>query len=140
MNLFWIKLKPGKTDKHTACQAPPPIHHHVQGTDTLAPIAMPRPLTITNDDLARWNVVLDKDPFLQNQTLSPIIIEVCYAGLWLAEELQKLHCPEDIIGKIIYTAGGLCFGQKDPWLIHDNILQSYINNTLQFDIDTVSLN
>ena len=60
-------------------------------------------------------------------------------GLWLVEELTKLSCPEIMIVRIQFSAGKASFG-KDPWKIHQSFLDGYINNTLDFVVDTKNLN
>ncbi len=66
---------------------------------------------------------------------NPIIREICRAGQYLSEKLSELNCPDHIIGRITFTAGQLCFGKPDPWEIHQEILNEFINNTLEFEED-----
>jgi hypothetical protein len=101
---------------------------------------MPRPEIVTNEDIARWSEEIDNDKNL-SPTLAqnPIIREVCYAGLWLAEELEKLQCPEEIMTRIRFTAGSLSYG-RDIWEIHQMILDKFISNELEFEDDDSELN
>jgi hypothetical protein len=99
-----------------------------------------RPESITNEDLQRWSEIIDNDPLLDaNLAKNPIIREVCYAGQYLAEKLTELNCPDHIIGRIMFTAGRLCFGQKDPWAIHQMILNQFMDNSLQYEEDAEQL-
>lgn len=96
---------------------------------------MTRPDFITSEDILRWSTALDTDNSIPNDMVnSPVIREVCYAGYWLAEELQKLKCPEIILVRIQWTAGKMSYG-RDPWEIHQMILDGYKNNTLVFESD-----
>jgi hypothetical protein len=93
-----------------------------------------RPETITHEDLQRWSEKIDNDPLMDaNLAQNPIIREVCYAGQFLAEELIRLNCPDHLIGRIMFTAGKMCFGNKDPWKIHQDILTEFINGSLEYE-------
>jgi hypothetical protein len=94
---------------------------------------MSRPNFISHEDIVRWDDNLQNDPYLSPDILSqPIILELCYAGLWLTEELTELRCPDEYIVRIQYTAGKLSYG-RDPWEVHQQLLDEYIANTLQFE-------
>lgn len=95
---------------------------------------MSRPESVTYEDILRWSDKIDNDP-LMDQTLAqnPIIREVCYAGQWLVDRLDELNCPDHLIGRIMYTAGKLSFGRKDPWAIHQQILSEYVDGTLEYE-------
>lgn len=96
---------------------------------------MSRPDFITNEDIARWSKNLEEDESLSKELInSPIIREVCYAGLWLSEELEKLNCPNSIIVRIQYSAGKVSFS-RDPWQVHQGFLEKYKNNELIFEND-----
>jgi len=102
---------------------------------------MPRPNTVTNEDLLRWSETIDNDPLMsESLAQNPIIREVCYAGQWLADKLTELNCPDHLIGRIMFTAGKLCFGRKDPWEIHHDILTRFIDGTLEFAMDPDDVN
>lgn len=96
---------------------------------------MPRPNFITNHDIMRWSNLIDREKNMPLEVYnSPIVREVCYAGMWLIEELDKLNCPDIISVRIQWTAGKLSYG-RDPWEVHQQILQDYNNNTLVFETD-----
>ena len=97
---------------------------------------MPRPVTVTNEDILRWSETIDNDPFVSGSLAqNPIIREVCYAGQWLADKLIELNCPDHLIGRMQFTAGQLCFGRKDPWEVHQDILSRFTDGTLEFEMD-----
>ena len=96
---------------------------------------MPRPEFVTDKDIARWSHNIDNDVNLPKELIeSPIIREVCYAGLWLREELDELNCPDSIALRIQYTAGQISFG-RDVWSVHQDIIEKYKANTLIFEDD-----
>jgi hypothetical protein len=102
---------------------------------------MPRPLELTFEKLKEYDIRIDNDPFIDPiLTQNPIIREICYAGQYLADKLVELNCPDILIARIMYTAGAMCFGRKDPWAIHQDILNKYIDNTLEFEIESNDLN
>jgi hypothetical protein len=94
-----------------------------------------RPDFVTNEDIHRWSVNIRTDPAMKPYLDQPIILEACYAGLWLCEELEKVGCADELIVRIQYTAGQLCYGQKDPWKVHQEMLDAYNKNELEFEID-----
>jgi len=99
---------------------------------------MPRPDFVSHEDIARWSESIDKD--LPNELASsPIIREVCYAGLWLTERLAKLNVPSEYIDALRYAAGQCSFG-REPWEVHQKFLESYQLNTLTFDVESKKLN
>lgn len=96
---------------------------------------MSRPEFITNEDIARWSDNIDSDPEIPDEiTDSAIMREVCYAGLWLLEELEKLQCTPELMVRIQYSAGQSSFG-RDPWEIHQLFISNYIDNKLIFEDD-----
>lgn len=101
---------------------------------------MPRPKFISNEDIARFNKNIDNDsnlpPIIKG---NEVIREVCMAGLYLGEELEKLKCPDEFIIRIIYSAGRLSFG-KDPWDIHLKMLEDFKSNNLEYETDYNLLN
>jgi hypothetical protein len=102
---------------------------------------MPRPEYVTNEDIFRWDEKIDEDPNMSPAMRdSPIVREVCYAGQWMAEKLTELNCPDHLIGRMMWTAGELCFGRKDPWAIHQEVLNSFIDGTIVFEIDPEGIN
>jgi hypothetical protein len=95
---------------------------------------MSRPEFVTHEDIMRWSERIDNDPLMDTALAdNPIIREVCYAGQWLVDRLVESKCPDLLIGRMMYTAGTLCFGRKDPWAIHQDILQRYLDGTLEFE-------
>lgn len=99
-----------------------------------------RPEFITYEDIARWSKNIDNDPNIPaGLAESPIIREVCYAGLWLAEELDKMLCNEELITRMQFTAGRLSFG-REPWEVAQLILEKYKSNELEFEEDISLLN
>ena len=95
-----------------------------------------RPETVTNEDLLRWSEKIDNDPLMDSELAqNPIIREVCYAGQWLVDRLDELKCPDHLIGRIMYTAGTMCFGRKDPWKIHQDILTQFVDGSLEYEED-----
>jgi hypothetical protein len=102
---------------------------------------MPRPSFVTNEDLLRWSEIIDKDPLIPSSIAQNAIIrEVCYAGQWLSEKLTELDCPDHLVGQMMYTAGRICFGRKDPWDIHQEMLRQFIDGTLEFEMDPNEMN
>jgi len=99
-----------------------------------------RPTFVTEEDIERWNTDMENDPMLPpvlvaNETIK----EVCYAGLWLCEQLDDLQCPPEYITRIQYTAGQCSFG-RDPWEVHQKFLESYKLNDMQFEPDPSNIN
>jgi hypothetical protein len=93
---------------------------------------MSRPESVTNEDLLRWSEKIESDPMGDAIMQSAIVKEVCFAGFWLSERLKELKCNETLIGRIIYTAGRICFG-REPWEVHQNILTEYVDGTLIYE-------
>ena len=101
---------------------------------------MPRPDFITEEQIIRWSKEIENDKHLPEDLIkSPVVREVCFSGLWLNDELKKLSCPNDLIFRIQYSAGKASFG-KDSWTIHQQFLDGYINNNLDFAVDPANLN
>jgi hypothetical protein len=101
---------------------------------------MSRPDFVTDEDISRWNTHMNDNPQLPQLLISnPTIREVCYAGEWLSEELDKLDCPEEFLNRILFTAGKLSFG-RDPWEIHQQMLNSYNLNELDYETEPSELN
>lgn len=102
---------------------------------------MPRPEYINNEDLSRWDETIDEDPNMSPAMKdSPHIREACRAGQWMAEKLTELDCPDHLIGRMMWTAGTLCYGRKDPWAIHQEVLNSYVDGTIVFEVDPENIN
>jgi hypothetical protein len=102
---------------------------------------MPRPESVTNEDITRWSESIDNDPAIDPILIqSPLLREVCYAGQWLADKLEEIECPGHLIGRLMYTAGSLSFGRKDTWEVHQEILSGYIEGTLEFEPEPNDIN
>lgn len=96
---------------------------------------MIRPDFVTEEDITRWSDTLDNDTSIPKVISSPALFrEVLYAGLWLAEQLRKEGCHDELIVRIQYTMGGLSFG-RDTWQVAQEMLTAYQNNELEFEID-----
>jgi hypothetical protein len=93
---------------------------------------LPRP-QLQNSDITRWNLNILNDSLANEISQNAILKEICYAGYWLTEQLTLLKCHSNIIDQIIYSSGTQCFSQPDPWIIHQNMLNHYLNNELEFD-------
>ena len=96
---------------------------------------MPRPNFVTEEDISRWGANIDNDPGMPKALAAiPLIREVCYAGLWLCDELEKLECPDFLVIRIQDAAGRLSYG-RDPWEVSEELLQRYKNDQLIFEED-----
>lgn len=94
-----------------------------------------RPDFVKDEDISRWSNNIEKDPNMPSFVLSNAIFrEVCYSGLYLSEELEKLKCPDEIIVRIQFTAGKLSFG-RDPWEVCIDLLNRYKKDELEFESD-----
>ena len=93
---------------------------------------MSRPDYVSNEDIERWSENIDNDPkipsFLKSEST---IREVMYAGLWLAEELDKLGCPRVKISQLQFAGGRLSFG-RDPWGACATLLEAYKNGHIEW--------
>jgi len=99
---------------------------------------MSRPNFIKTEDILRWSKLINSDPLMDIEYLKiPEVREVCYAGLWLCEELDILLCPISIIERIQFIAAKLSY-KKDPWNIHQNILNEYINGSFILDSSLIN--
>lgn len=104
-----------------------------------------RPQFVTEDDLARWSKIYEEESrvalsYLPSTLLdSPLVKEVCFAGMWLCEELEKMGCASDKIIRIQFTAGEWSFG-RDPWEAHQEALNAYRNNELIFEEEPAFVN
>jgi hypothetical protein len=102
---------------------------------------MSRPDFITNEDIIRWSKEIDNDNLLPpNVSKDPIIRELCFAGLWLNEQLTILGCPSILITRIQYTAGKVSFGKENFWAVHQQFLDDYKDNKLDLVEDSTITN
>lgn len=96
---------------------------------------MSRPDFVTNEDITRWSENIDNDPLLPDDfRKQPLLREILYAGRWLIERLAQSNCSIENQARLVYTAGQLSFG-NDPWQIHQEMLDDYVNNRIEFEID-----
>ena len=94
---------------------------------------MNRPDFVTNEQIIKWSENIENDEYISPEFAEqPLLKEVLFASLFLAEELEKLNCPNDLITRIQYTAGAYSYG-ADPWEISQEILNNYKNNKLIFE-------
>jgi hypothetical protein len=101
---------------------------------------MPRPDHITNECITRYQETIQQDPYFPKELLGvPMIMEVCYAGAYLAEKLEQLLCPEELIIRLQFHGGKLSFG-RDPWEVHQQLLKDYKNDTLEYEAEPSVLN
>jgi hypothetical protein len=96
---------------------------------------MSRPEFITAEDIQRWSDTIDNDKGVPETFKSfDLLREVLYASFWMAENLKKEGCSDELIVRIQYTMGALSFGH-DPWQIAQEMLEAYKNNEMEFEID-----
>jgi hypothetical protein len=101
---------------------------------------MTRPDFITNELINHYQDVIQQDLTFPKELFDiPLIMEVCYAGIWFAEELEKFLCPEELIIRLQFHAGKLSFG-RDPWEVHQKLLEDYKNDTLEYEAEPSVLN
>jgi hypothetical protein len=101
---------------------------------------MSRPDFITAQDVSRWTKIIESDKQIPSDlAANPTIREVCYAGLFLSEQLADLNCPEELLVRIQYTAGKMSFG-RDPWEVHQQMLEDFKSNKIVFDMEPSELN
>jgi hypothetical protein len=99
-----------------------------------------RPAFVTENDIERWDIELEGDHTLPTELFdNPTVKEVCYAGLWLCEQLEDLKCPPEYIVRIQYSAGKCSFG-REPWEVHQKFLESYKLNDMQFEPEPGNIN
>jgi len=101
---------------------------------------MPRPEFISDIKISEWNKIIDEDKTIpQSMINSSTIREVCYAGMWLSDELEALGCPQELIIRIQFTAGKMSFG-RDPWEVSQMMYDKYKKNELiiEPEIDSLS--
>jgi hypothetical protein len=94
---------------------------------------MSRPDFISKEDISRWDDNIQAS-LPKSLAESSLIKEVCYAGLWLCDELAKLSCPDFLIVRIQFTAAKLSVG-RDPWDVSLKLLEQYKNDELIFEED-----
>lgn len=91
---------------------------------------------ISQQQLFEIDTCLDSDPLLDPALVkNPIIREVCRAGQWMAGQLTQAGCDEEMIGRLVYTAGSLCYGRSDPWEVHQELLVKFAAGALEEALD-----
>ena len=66
---------------------------------------MPRPISVTDEDIKRYDEIIDSEQALPPSLLKEASIrEVFYAGLHLSDELKKVNCPNEIIIQLQFEA------------------------------------
>lgn len=103
-----------------------------------------RPEFVTGEDIERWNDNIKKDITLpeavaESVLVNPLLREVMYAGLWLGEQLLELNCAPEKIVRLQFTAGHLSFG-RDIWEVHQEILDDYRNDRIEWEEDVARTN
>jgi len=94
---------------------------------------MKRPSSVTNEDIARWDENINNDPKLSRAiSMFPMLKEVCFAGLWFAEELKKMGLSNEKITQLQFTAGRYSFG-RDPWEAHQTVIDLYSKGEIKFE-------
>lgn len=84
-----------------------------------------RPEFVTPEDIKRWDESIESDPNMPEGFADEVKQrEVCYAALWLYEQLANLKCEEENIFKLQYTAGRLSY-YNDPWEVHLQVIETY---------------
>jgi hypothetical protein len=82
---------------------------------------MPRPDSVTAEDLARWEINFEnlEPPLFPEIKKLPWVKESCFAGDWAGEQLEALGCPDDVAAQIIFVSGRRCaVPGADPWASH----------------------
>jgi hypothetical protein len=96
---------------------------------------MQRPEFVTTEDIDRWSETVDNDETLPpGFATEPLLREVIYASFWMAENLKKEKCSDELITRMQYTMGSLSFGH-DPWEVAQEMLQAYKDNDIEFEVD-----
>lgn len=90
---------------------------------------------VSLNKILEYDFSINSDPLMSSDHKNSFDIrEVCRAGLYLLEQLKKINCHPFLLNKIKWTAGFLSY-KKDPWEIHNLVLEQYKNNTLVLEID-----
>lgn len=82
---------------------------------------MPRPITITADDLTRWDanfryLLTTKEGMGMEIFSKQPLLEVWYAGLWLGEQLKTLGASEQEVEDVCFATGQRQAFRPDPWV------------------------
>lgn len=93
---------------------------------------MKRPDFVTDEDITRWTDELENDPMTPSPFKDEVLLrEIIFSGMWLAEKLQDLHCPDHRIVQVQFAHGFECFG-NDCWKKAEEILLAYENDEIDF--------
>jgi hypothetical protein len=95
---------------------------------------------VSLEKIKEYDDNIDKDPYIPQMIKDNATIrEVCRAGLYLVEQLEALQCPAEYVIRIQYTAGRCSFG-REPWEVHQQFLESYKLNEMEFEPDPLNIN
>ena len=89
-----------------------------------------RPPFITNEIIEEYKLcIVDKEQIdkfvsLLTDKQKEIVYEVIYAGVYLALELRKLNCPEELIFRTQFTAGEMS-AEKNTWDVSQEIIEAF---------------
>jgi hypothetical protein len=98
-----------------------------------------KPDHITEEQYNQWLAAVEADPLIPaNIKTDADALEVCIAGHWLKQELDKLKCPADLQLRIFFTYGQLAY-EGDPWKMAQLISQEYASGSLVFEDDELDL-
>jgi hypothetical protein len=99
-----------------------------------------KPDHITQEQYDQWNAKVEADPLIPPIfKTNPDAREVCIAGYWLQELLDKQLCPHEIKFRIFFSYGEMAY-EEDPWKLVEQISKEYANGTLVFaddDLDKI---
>ena len=94
---------------------------------------------VSDEQLVEIDARIDSDQFLDPALAkNPVIREVCRAGVWMSDCLVAAGCDEEMIGRLVYTAGSLCYGRPDPWKVHRELLGKFAVGELEEALDKQS--
>jgi hypothetical protein len=90
---------------------------------------------VSLNKILEYDFNINSDPLMSSEHKnSSDIREACRAGFYLLEQLKKINCHPSLLNKIKWTAGLLSY-KKDPWEIHNLVLEKYKDNTLVLETD-----
>lgn len=97
---------------------------------------MPRPDTVTPEDINRWRREIRQTLHNTNDWALRAVLEKClddsvfadriaYSGAWLGERLVELGCLPELKHKICFAHGQRVFRNADPWGLAQAALDAY---------------
>ena len=103
---------------------------------------MPRPESITEADIARWDAQWEEDDQVPALMKSPVLAgtmkeRAYYPGVWLGEQLRELGANDDEVQEICFALGQRNFVAKDPWLGAVQALEDYTNGRINTNVPTM---